>query len=447
MKKKILAFIVSGLVAFSAVGCSPKAENPKPDSPEGSVTSNDTSSTESIEIQFMHSMVEQERVDIIQGFIDEFQSANPNIKVEQVPVDEDSYQTKITTLGGSNALPAIIELEHNFAKVLAKNEFLDYEAISEVINAVGKDNYYEGALEALKTEDGINYTAAPMSGWVQGIWYNKALFAEKNLEAPTTWDNILKAAQTFNDPANKKYGIAMPTGNVGFTEQAFSQFALSNNANVFTSDGGANFNTPEMKEALEFYKNLAQYTLPGSLDVPEVKDAFMSGSVPMAIYSTYILGAVHQAGNSADLGFALPENKDMASFGNITGLSIPSGLDEKQKAAAVEFSKFLLKDEINVKWVHMSPGGMQPVLKTVAESQEYLDNEVLKAYSAISNDITSAFSELKLFGNVDGKNFVSMGDVSAKNVVSECVYNIIVQGQDVDSSIDKAQKDIETIVK
>ncbi len=51
------------------------------------------------------------------------------------------------------------------------------------------------------------------------------------------WQQLLDVAQKLNDPANKKYGIALPTAESVLTEQSFSQFALSNQANVFNAEG------------------------------------------------------------------------------------------------------------------------------------------------------------------------------------------------------------------
>lgn len=76
-----------------------------------------------VTVEFMHSMVEQERLDQINEIIAEFEKENPDIKIKQIPVDEDSYQTKVTTLGSSGKLPAIIEVSNDYAKVMAKNEF------------------------------------------------------------------------------------------------------------------------------------------------------------------------------------------------------------------------------------------------------------------------------------------------------------------------------------
>ena len=88
----------------------------------------------------------------------------------------------------------------------------------------------------------------------------------------------------------------MPTAEGTMSEQAFSQFALSNGANVLDDEGEVTIDTEKMREALSFYQNLSQYTMPGSNDVTEIKDAFMNGTAPMAIYSTYILPSVYEAG-------------------------------------------------------------------------------------------------------------------------------------------------------
>lgn len=55
--------------------------------------------------------------------------------------------------------------------------------------------------------------------------------------------------------------------------------------------------------------------MPGSNDVMEIKDAFMNGSAPMAIYSTYILPAVYKEGTPANLGFVVPTEKSSAVYG------------------------------------------------------------------------------------------------------------------------------------
>ncbi len=359
--KKTLAVLLAAAMTFGLTACggNQPAETTQPDTPaaESPATENtepapaaseeaDKEGTEEtaknpVTIQFMHSMVEEERQQTIQGLIDKFQEENTWITVEQVPVDGDSaYDTKLTAFAGGG-MPAVIEVNQNRAKWLVGNELADLDAIREVIESKTGD-YYDAILKINTTEDGQNFIGVPVGGWVQGIWYNKTAFDEKGLAAPDTWENILAAAEAFHDPANKKYGIALPTVDGSFSEQSFSQFALSAGANALNADGGADFNSEAMVEALTFYKELYQYSIQGSNSTTEIKDALLNGSVPMGIYSTYILKDLINEGMMDDFGFALVTNKTSASYGSVGMLSVSDGLSDEEREAAVLFVEFLL---------------------------------------------------------------------------------------------------------
>lgn len=441
--KKLLALATAMILTVGAAGCTPKA-------PEATVPAAPTEAAapaKEVKLQFMHTMVEQERQEIIAGIIKDFEAENPGVKVEQMPTDEDSYETKITALGGSGQLPAIMEMSQDQAKLNAKNDFIDFSAVKEVIDSRGEGAFFDGVLNVIKTEDGANFTGVPVGGWVQGIWYNKAVFQEKGLAAPDTWENITAAAKAFSDPSNRKYGIAIPTANDGFSQQGFSQFALSNNANVLDANGKAVFNSPEMIEALTYYKSLYKYTMPGSNDVPVVKDAFMNGSAAMAIYSTYMIPSLNEAGTMGEIGFAVPKNKAGAAYGHIGLATIKADMPEEERDAAVKFLSYMLTDEVNIKWLHMSPGGQQPVLKSVASSAEYLNNPVIQSFAGIAGDISGAFNSLQAFGSVGGKNFLVMGDITSTGLISDAVNRITVKGEDPAKVANDIQAEIEALLK
>ena len=394
-------------------------------------------------IEFMHSSVEQDRLKVIDKLVADFEKENPDIKVKQMPVEEDAYNTNVVTLARSNKLPGVIEVSQDFAKVMDKDELIDQKAVGSVMKNVGEDNYYDGAKKLVRTEDGSGYIAAPISGWVQGIWYNKKTLSDAGFSEPTTWDSVLEIAKHFNDAGNKKYGIAMPTADSTMTEQAFSQFALSNNANVLDDKGKVTINTPEMKQALEYYKELSQYTMPGSNDVTEIKDAFMNGSTPMAIYSTYILPSVFEEGKSEDIGFAIPTNKQEAVYGTVSGLTISAGLDKEQKAASEKFVEYLSEAKNMEKWVLMSPGGAQPVNKKVVDSSSYQSNEVISAFGELPKEIASSFDKVQVFGLVGDKNFTKMGDITSSGAISKAVNGVTVGKEDPEKALKTAQESIE----
>ncbi len=72
-----------------------------------------------------------------------------------------------------------------------------------------------------------------------------------------------------------------------------------------------------MMQALTYYRDLAANTMPGSNDIMEVKDAFMNGTAPMAIYSTYILPAVIKEGDPKNVGFVVPTEKKLCGLRHV----------------------------------------------------------------------------------------------------------------------------------
>jgi len=400
-----------------------------------------------VAIEFMHSSVEQERQAVISRLIDRFQQENPDITVKQVPVEEDAFNTKIITLARTGALPEVIETSHDYAKVMDKEQLVDRKAIGDVIAAVGEQNFYDGVLRIVRTEDGTAWNGVPISAWLQGVWYKKDVLESAGLSEPQNWQQLLEAAQKLSDPAQKKYGIALPTAESVMTEQAFSQFALSNNANVFDASGSITLNTPEMEQALEMYRQLAETTMPGSNNVMEIKDAFMNGAAPMAIYSTYILPAVFKEGNPANLGFMVPTEQSAAVFGTITSLTISNGQAADETAAAEKFVTFMHKAENEAEWVMMSPGAAFPANKGVTDTALWKDNEVIKAFGQLPYDLIAQYPNMQVFGSVGDKNFTRMGDVTGSGVINSAVHNVTVGKKDLKQTLAEGQTKLEELVK
>ncbi|PWK16575.1 ABC transporter substrate-binding protein [Tumebacillus permanentifrigoris] len=436
MKKGLLVFSTA-LVSLSVLTACNSKETAEPSTASGEVT-----------IQYWHTLTEEDRVKVLKDMLQTFEAENKGIHVEQVPVPEEDFPNKISAALGANKLPALIEGGIDQMLFLGTEGVTDETGHEALIKEVGQDDFYKGALDTLKDPKQAGYYGVPIAGWVQGIWYDQKLFKEKGLEPPATWDNILKAAKAFHDPSNQKYGIVIGTAKEDFTEQTFSQFALSDNALVFGKDGNVKFDTPEMVDSLTYYKNLSQYTPPGAESWREAREMYLSGRAPMVMYSTYLMGDLSQNPELAkNTGFAIPENKGKASFGQITGLTITNTVSDQQRAAAKKLVAFFMKKENNIKYLHMSPGGSNPVRKSVTQDPAYLDNDVLKAFGSTAKDIPAGLENLQRFGFQDGVVYPSMGDISAQNIIAEAVYDMTEHGKDPAEVAKTAQQKMEKSVK
>lgn len=400
-----------------------------------------------VTIEFMHSSVEQERQAVIRGLIDRFQKENPTITVKQVPVEEDAFNTKIITLARSGALPEVIEVSHDYARVMDKEQLIDHKVVKALIEKQGEASFYDGVLRIVRTEDGNAYTGVPISAWLQGIWYRKSLLAKAGIDEPKNWAQLLDAARKLTKTGDKKYGIALPTAESVMTEQTFSQFALSNHANVFNADGKVTVNSQEMLASLNYYRDLSRYTMPGSNNVMEIKDAFMNETAPMAVYSTYILPAIAQEGSLADLGFVVPTEKTSAVYGVITSLTITNGQKEEETEAAEKFVSFMEQAQNTAEWVLMSPGAMLPVTKAVAAHTSYKDNPTIKAFGALTTQLIAQYPHMQVFGSVGEKNFTGMGDVTGSAILSEMVNQVTVGKQETAPALERSQQRVTELLQ
>lgn len=400
-----------------------------------------------VTIEFMHSSVEQERQAVIRGLIDRFQKENPTITVKQVPVEEDAFNTKMITLARSGALPEVIEVSHDYARVMDNESLIDHKAVKALIEKQGEASFYDGVLRIVRTEDGNAYTGVPISAWLQGIWYRKSVLAKAGISEPKNWAQLLDAARKLTKIGDKKYGIALPTAESVMTEQTFSQFALSNHANVFNADGKVTVNSPEMLASLNYYRDLSRYTMPGSNNVMEIKDAFMNETAPMAVYSTYILPAIAQEGSLADIGFVVPTEKTSAVYGVITSLTITTGQKEEETEAAEKFVSFMEQAQNTAEWVLMSPGAMLPVTKAVAAHTVYKDNPAIKAFGDLTTQLIAQYPHMQVFGSVGEKNFTGMGDVTGSAILSEMVNQVTVGKQETAPALERSQQRVAELLQ
>lgn len=400
-----------------------------------------------VTIEFMHSAVEQERQTVISQLIDRFQKENPSITVKQVPVEEDAYNTKIITLARSGSLPDVVEVSHDYAKVMDKEQLIDHDAVKTLINTLGEDAFYDGVLRVVRTEDGTGYTGVPVSAWLQGIWYRKSVLANAGIEEPKNWAQLLDAARRLTHARDKKYGIALPTAESVMSEQTFSQFALSNNANVFNAEGNVTVNSPEMLASLNYYRELARCTMPGSNNVMEIKDAFMNGTAPMAVYSTYILPAVQQEGTLADLGFVVPTEKTPAVFGVITSLTMTIGQTARENEASRKFVAFMEQAQNAAEWVLMSPGAVLPVTKAVAENPAFKDSPAIKVFGTLPAQLIAQYPNMQVFGSVGEKNFTRMGDITGSAILGEMVNQVTVGNKEAAPVLERSQQRIQELIQ
>jgi multiple sugar transport system substrate-binding protein len=182
--------------------------------------------------------------------------------------------------------------------------------------------------------------AMPLDPNVMMLWFRKDLFAARGVAVPTSFDEVIAAAEKLNDPANGVAGISVSGGQDGQVS-ALVEFLLWNaGGEIITPDKKFGFDSPAGVKALQTYQRIIKSAPPGVLayGYAEQIDAFYTGKAAMVFYWASI------GPNATD-----PEKSKVAS--NVGWTAVPNGQrgvwnlgiskDSSKKDAAWEWVKWI----------------------------------------------------------------------------------------------------------
>ena len=257
-----------------------------------------------------------------------------------------------------------------------------------MIDALDAGTFSESALAL--TADGDTQLAVPSESWIQLLVYRKDLFEQAGLAEPTTYDDILAAAEALDSPDVAGFVGANVAGDA-FTAQTMEEIGLGNDCQLVDEEGEVTFDSDQCVEALDFYGQLMQnYTVSGAQDVDTTRASYFAGQAAMIIWSTFILDEMAGLRNDAlptcpeckkDPGFLAknsgvvtaiqgPSGSAPATFGEITSWTIPA---EASTDAAKQFVEYVMTDGYEP-WIAIAPEGKVPVRSgPEAGSTEYSD--------------------------------------------------------------------------
>ena len=208
------------------------------------------------------------------------------VTVKHDPIDFGGQVTKTTaTLAGDTGTYDILETYGFVIPGFATDEKLvplddlyakysdeyDLDAISE---SMRKGMSYDGHLYAI-----------PMQAQMFVMAYRADIFKDLGLDVPTTFPEMIKAAEAIKAAGLMDYPIALPWLATADVSTSFEGTMNSLGADFATADGEVTLDTPEAKEALEAMLALQPYMDPQvtTFDQPKVQQQMYNGTAAMSI--------------------------------------------------------------------------------------------------------------------------------------------------------------------
>ena len=318
----------------------------------------------------------------MQGLMDAFNEARPDIKVEWVTLEENVLRQRVTqdvaTKGGQFDVMTIGTYE---VPIWGERGWL--VSLDDLPESYDADDILP-AIRGGLTVDG-NLYAAPFYGESSMVMYRKDLMEAAGLEMPEapTWDFIKEAAAAMTDKEGEVYGICL-RGKAGWGENMAFLTAMSNSygARWFDMDWKPQFDSEAWKATLTDYLDLMNnYGPPGasSNGFNENLALFQSGKCGMWIDATVAASFVTNAEESSvadQVGFALAPDNGLGKRGNwlwAWNLGIPAGTQKEDAAKAfVEWAtskEYLALVAEKEGWANVPPG----TRTSLYENPEYLE--------------------------------------------------------------------------
>lgn len=332
--------------------------------------------------------VQPDRLEVQQEVLDRFTEAS-GTEVELVPIEQDQVAQLMASSALAGEMPDIVAAATlGSVRSFESEGYLNHDIANDAVAALGADTFTEASL-ALTRADG-EQLAVPTDAWAQILVYRTDLFAEAGLEAPTTYDTLLTAAQTLTE--GDQFGITLATDPTGtFTQETFESVALGDSCQLVDDEREVTFGSSECTAAVDLYTALgANYSPAGTQTVESTRASYFSGQSAMIMWSTFLLDELAGLRNDAAPSCAactsntwLAENSAIVplitgpnagagagSFGEITSFAASSAASPEETTALIEF----LMTEGYVDWLGMAPEGKMPVRHgESADSTEYLD--------------------------------------------------------------------------
>lgn len=231
--------------------------------------------------------------------------------------------------------------------------------------------------------------AVPLYSLAYGLYYNKKMFADANLEPPKTWQEMVEAGRKLTKDG--KHGIAIEGASIPENVHAAFNIGQMYGADFFTADGKPQFATPQAVKAVKSYIDLLakeKIAAPGNAEYSanqSIND-FATGKAAMLMWQATTSGLTNLGMKQGDWGVvplpkpspAPPGGRDITSM--VAGINIAVFKNTDNRDGALQFVKFMTGDA-EQKILNKAYGSLPAV--TSAQNDPAFDTPDLKVFKDI----------------------------------------------------------------
>ncbi|MDF1487365.1 ABC transporter substrate-binding protein [Tessaracoccus caeni] len=270
-------------------------------------TGGETGGGGEVTLQMVESLTNPARTELIRGLLDEFQTANPGIKVDLVSPPSEQADQKLQQMLQSGSGVDVLEVRDLTVGPFSNNKWL-YDMSAETKAWEGFEALTDQAKKVAVNADGKSWFI-PYGFYGLSLFYRTDMVKDAGFDGPpTTWDDLITQAAKIQDPTQNRYGYAFRGGknSAGQLMSILEAWNADNldvtNAYKVTS-GATIFSTPESQAALDRYIELFKTGSPESSvawGFTEMVEGFTNGSTAFLLQDPEVIAVVRGSSLTED---------------------------------------------------------------------------------------------------------------------------------------------------
>jgi multiple sugar transport system substrate-binding protein len=401
------------------------------------------------EVRVWHMEQPPYRVERMQELIDTFNAENPDVRVVQEVQNWGDVVPLALGAARAGIQPDVLFTIPDFTVTMRATGTV--QPVTELANTLQEEHGFLEAAIAPYTYDGEVW-AVPMYGMAMSLWYRADVLEEAGIEPPTTWEELLEAAEALT--GDGRYGIGLPGSRSLYTDQVIYNFMIGAGAqDLFDADGSLRFDNPDTVRAFEMYQQLYQYAPPDAVSWiwGDAEAAFAAELVPMIIQFTVITTFDQQTDeppeNLGVVTIPVPDEGGARGVIYYSNAAMILTTDAARRDGAERFLAYLLEPETYGRFLTMEPGLFLPVTLDGQDAATFWDDPLVVAYRPQVETMIENSEHGALFGFTTGEVFDEIGPISAQNLLSQAVQQMLVSGMTPEAAVQWGQREMEDTVR
>lgn len=431
----VLVLVISILLSL-VTGCGAQS-NPEPaqsaDTAAGQTSTASPEKTpennEPKNLVLWHSFTQEDRSAVMAEMARKFEEKNPGVKISIEVYPWSVFHTKWTVGMASQALPDVSSALVDEAMAMASADALI--PMTEVVNELGKDRFIEKPLDLLSKDNEV--IALPYYNHARVLFYRKDILEANNMQPPKTWAELLEQASRLSSPPDI-YGIVVPLSKEDYMGTSYLYIiSESMGSHLFTKDEKVNLTDPNMIKAIDYLVQLfKKASPPGTINYGDVdrNDIFYKGKAIFDINTGFAIDGIRK--NNPDMldkigcvNTPVWNEGDTLNSSFADYISMVMWKKTKSPTYVKEFVKSMYEKENYIKFLHLVPGGMLPIMKDIAEAPEFLDNPIIKQFEEDIGYIKKGIEVgYPVGGEMAGSPYMNI--VKNQGIIEEMFHNIII---------------------